>query len=114
MPAGNAPSRHAVGKLVTKIGEKAGVIVNAVDGKTATPTTCGGPLAPRWAERVMPAVLQKLDASCQQLTTTMGFYVDLDADDMADDLWAKHPARRPVPCRPVTLPVTLARLTPLP
>ena len=24
--------------------------------------------------------------------TTMQFYVDLDVDDMADDLWARHPA----------------------
>ena len=22
----------------------------------------------------------------------MGYYVDLDVDEMADDLWAKHPA----------------------
>ena len=43
--------------------------------------------------KVAPAILQKLmrHASIQ---TTMGYYVDLDVDEMADDLWANHPATR--------------------
>ncbi len=45
-------------------------------------------MAKRWARRVAPAILQKLmrHASIQ---TTMAFYVDLDVDEMADELWAK-------------------------
>ncbi len=26
------------------------------------------------------------------IQTTMGYYVDLDVDEMADELWANHPA----------------------
>ncbi len=40
-------------------------------------------------ECVAPAILQKLmrHASIQ---TTMGYYIDLDVDEMADELWANH------------------------
>jgi hypothetical protein len=39
----------------------------------------------------MPAVLRRLmrHASIQ---TTMGYYVDIDASDVADDLWARFSA----------------------
>jgi integrase len=82
---------HSVGKLVSEIGEAAGVVVNAVDHKTASAHDLRRSFATRWAKRVAPAILQKLmrHASIQ---TTMGFYVDLDVDDMADELWANHPA----------------------
>ena len=46
-----------------------------------------------------PAILQKLmrHASIQ---TTMGYYVDLDVDEMADELWANHPATAAVSLPP--------------
>ena len=44
----------------------------------------------------------------------MEYYVDLDVDEMADDLWANHPATAVKTAGRVTFPVTLARLTPLP
>ena len=44
-----------------------------------------------WAKRLMPAVLQRL-ARHAHISTTMGFYVTLDAADMANDLWAGHAA----------------------
>ncbi len=39
----------------------------------------------------MPAILRKLMRHAN-VQTTMKFYVDLDVDDMADDLWKDHPA----------------------
>ena len=72
-----------------EIGEKAGVVVNAVECKTASAHDLRRLFASRWAKRVAPAILQELmrHASIQ---TMMGFYVDLDVDEMADELWANH------------------------
>jgi integrase len=80
---------HFIGAVVAQIGEKAGVIVNACDRKFASAHDLRRTFATRWARRVAPAILQKLmrHASIQ---TTMGFYVDLDVDEMADELWANH------------------------
>jgi integrase len=44
----------------------------------------------RWAKRVMPAVLQRLMRH-RNINTTMKYYVGIEADDVAADLWAKHP-----------------------
>jgi integrase len=82
---------HWVGKLVAKIGKKARVIVNAADGKYASAHDLRRSFGTRWAKRVMPAVLRKLMRHAS-VETTMGYYVDLNVDDMADDLWANHPA----------------------
>jgi hypothetical protein len=43
----------------------------------------------------MPAVLQRL-ARHSSVQTTMTYYVDLDVDEMADDLWSKHGAETAV------------------
>ena len=40
----------------------------------------------RWAKRVMPAVLQRLMRH-ESIETRMGYYVDLDADELAEDLY---------------------------
>ena len=85
------PKPHRVGEVVADIGEAAGVVVDA-DPRTGMPTKYASAhdlrraFGYRWATRVMPAVLQKLmrHASIQ---TTMQFYVDLEADDVADALW---------------------------
>ncbi len=37
----------------------------------------------------MPAILRRL-ARHSSITTTLAYYVDLDADAVADELWAKH------------------------
>jgi hypothetical protein len=47
----------------------------------------------RWARKVMPAVLQKLMRH-ESIETTMGYYVDLDADDLAEDLYRTHEAEQ--------------------
>ena len=46
----------------------------------------------RWAKKVMPAVLQRLMRH-QSIGTTMKFYVGIEADDVAADLWAKRRRR---------------------
>ena len=81
----------AVGKLITRIGKAARIIVNPADGKTASAHDLRRTFGTRWAKRVMPAVLRKLMRHAS-VETTMGYYVDLNVDDMADDLWANHPA----------------------
>ncbi len=62
-------------------------MVNKADGKFASAHDLRRSFGTRWAKRVMPAVLKRLmrHASIQ---TTMGYYVDLDADEVADQLWA--------------------------
>ncbi len=78
---------HRVGEIVGKMGKKAGVVVNKADGKYASAHDLRRAFGTRWAKRVMPAVLKRLmrHASIQ---TTMAYYVDLDAADVADQLWA--------------------------
>ena len=82
---------HCVGEIVAKIGRKAAVVVNKADRKYATCHDLRRSFGTRWAKRVMPAVLQRLMRH-EDIQTTMGYYVDLDVDEMADELWANHPA----------------------
>ena len=82
---------HHVGQIVDKIGVKAGVIVNALEVKHASAHDLRRTFGTRWARRIMPAVLQKLMRHAN-VQTTMQYYVDLDVDELADALWAKHPA----------------------
>ena len=82
---------HRVGEIVSKIGRKAAVVVNKADGKYATCHDLRRSFGTRWTKRVMPASLQRLMRH-EEIQTTMGHYVDLDVDEMADELWANHPA----------------------
>ena len=93
---------HSWESWYTDVGSKAGIIVNVVDGKTASAHDLRRSFGTRWAKRVMPAILRKLMRHAN-VQTTMQFYVDLDVDEMADDLWTKHPADT---ARSTTLPVT--------
>lgn len=43
----------------------------------------------RWARKVTTPVLQKLMRH-ESISTTMGYYVDLDADEIAEDLYKAH------------------------
>jgi integrase len=40
----------------------------------------------RWAKLVKPAVLMRLMRH-ENIQTTMAYYVDLDCDEIAEDLW---------------------------
>lgn len=104
----------AAGRVLSKIGQKANVVVDRemkkikerVLDKAGKPTgatlvvekevTSYGSahdlrraFGTRWAQKVMPAVLQRLMRH-GHISTTMKFYVGLDADEVAASLWVKH------------------------
>ncbi len=83
-----------VGRLVSRIGRKAGVVTNKAEGKNAGLHDLRRAFCTRWAKQVMPAILRRL-ARHSSITTTLAYYVDLDSDAVADELWAKHEARVP-------------------
>jgi integrase len=91
---GNPIVPHWVGKLVAQIGKTARIVVNPADGKTASAHDLRRTFGTRWAKKVMPAVLRKLMRHAS-VETTMGYYVDLNVDEMADDLWANHQRGNP-------------------
>jgi integrase len=103
-----------VGRIVSRIGKKANVIVSRETGwvrepvldedgkktgatklvekeviKHATVHDLRRSFCSRWARKVMPAVLQQL-ARHRSITTTMTYYVRIKADEVAADLWAEH------------------------
>ncbi|MBN2217764.1 MAG: site-specific integrase, partial [Pirellulales bacterium] len=101
---GQPVSAHRVGEIVCKIGRKAGIVVGETErvrkdeaGNLTRETVklfAGAHdlrrgFCTRWSKRVMPAVLKRL-ARHSDISTTMGYYVSLGADDMAADLWANH------------------------
>ena len=77
-----------VGKIISHIGEAAGVVVNKADGKFASAHDLRRAFGTRWAKQVSPAVLQRLMRHAD-IGTTMKYYVHLDAAEVVEDLWAK-------------------------
>jgi len=82
-------SRHKAGRALSRMGEKANIVVDPETGKTASAHDLRRSFGTRWASRVMPAVLQRLMRHAS-ITTTLGFYVSMGADDVASQLWEKH------------------------
>ena len=86
------PHPHRIGEVIAKIGQAAEIVVDA-DPRTGAATKYASAhdlrraFGHRWASRVMPAILQKLmrHASVQ---TAMQYYVNLEADEVADTVWA--------------------------
>jgi integrase len=74
-----------IGRRIGEIGEAAGVVVNE-DGKRASAHDLRRAFGTRWARRVKPAVLRTLMRH-DDISTTMQYYVDIDADDIAAELW---------------------------
>ena len=75
-----------VGKVVSAIGRKAGVITNKAEGKYASAHTLRRSFGTRWAQRVESAVLRQLMRHAN-IATTLTYYVDIDASETARDLW---------------------------
>ena len=102
---GKPLSLHTIGPIVSALGRKAGVVVGQTDKvveeggkrvKKAVKLFAGAhdlrrAFCSRWARKVMPAVLQRL-ARHAHISTTMGYYVSLSADEIGADLWANHGA----------------------
>jgi integrase len=82
-----------VSKKVADIGELAGVVVNKQEGKYASCHDLRRAFGTRWAPRVKTPVLQRLMRH-GDIQTTMAYYVDLDAAEIADTLWAGFAAEK--------------------
>jgi integrase len=75
--------------VISEIGKKAGIITNKAEGKYASAHDFRRAFGTRWAKKVMPPVLQRLMRHAD-LQTTMSYYVNLNAEDIADGLWDAH------------------------
>ena len=80
--------RNEAGSIVSAIGKKAGVVTNKATNKRGSAHDLRRAFGTRWARKVMPATLQRLMRHAD-IGTTMKYYVGIDADDMADELWEK-------------------------
>jgi integrase len=92
MPSGRA-SYDQAGRMLTLIGELARVVVHSspTTGKVkyASAHSLRAGFGNRWAKRVMPAVLRKLMRH-ESIETTLAYYVNLDVDELAEDLYRAH------------------------
>lgn len=79
-------TQKQVCRIVSSIGRAAGVVVDKASGKFASCHDLRRAFGTRWARRVMPATLQRLMRHAS-VTTTVSYYVDLQADDIAGELW---------------------------
>lgn len=79
-------SPDKAGGIISAIGAKAGVIVGDGPDDNATAHTYRRSFGTRWAKRVMPAVLKRLMRH-RNINTTLLYYVDADAAQIADELW---------------------------
>nr|WRX36722.1 hypothetical protein [uncultured bacterium] len=87
------PTRHTIGPMVSCIGKQAKVVTNQTtkNGELVKEFAIAHGLrrsfGARWARMVMPAVLRELMRH-KDISTTMHYYVDLDAESTADELWS--------------------------
>jgi len=75
-----------VSRVISKIGEKANVVVNKEQKKFASAHDLRRAFGTRWASRVTPAVLQQLMRHAS-IETTLKFYVEQNADALGAELW---------------------------
>ena len=76
-------SPKRISRIISAIGEKAGVVVNKADQKFASAHDLRRAFGTRWAARVKPNTLRLLMRH-RSIETTLKYYVDQDADDVAD------------------------------
>jgi integrase len=83
---------YTVSRILSKIGEKAGVkVATGQNGKVkyASAHDLRRSFGERWAARVMPVVLQQLMRH-ESIETTLRYYVGRNAQSTADVLWEAH------------------------
>lgn len=73
-----------VSRIIRRIGKKAGIMVDK--NKYASAHDLRRSFGSRWARLVRPAVLMQLMRH-ENIQTTMRFYVELDSERTADELW---------------------------
>jgi len=90
-------NKDQAGRLVALVGELARIVVHTHPATGAVKYASAHDLrrsfGSRWARKVSTATLQKLMRH-ESIETTMRYYVDLDADELAEDLWQRHEAER--------------------
>lgn len=80
-----------VSRIISRIGHRADVIVNAVEKKYASAHDMRRSFGTRWSQRVKPATLQLLMRH-RSIETTLKYYVQQDADEIAEELWRTQPS----------------------
>lgn len=88
----NAPNR--VGRILSEIGTTSKIVVNE-EGKHVSAHDMRRSFGTRWAARVKPLTLKRLMRHAS-IETTLRYYVEQDADDVAEELWAGE--LYPQPC----------------
>ncbi|MCC6124719.1 MAG: site-specific integrase [Pirellulales bacterium] len=83
-----------VSEAICKIGKLAGAVTNKAEGKFASAHDFRRAFGTRWAKRITTPVLQRLMRHAN-IQTTMSFYVNLDAEEIADNLWADFGQEKP-------------------
>ena len=78
-----------VGRIVSRIGKQAGVVIDRARDQFATAHDFRRSFGTRWSKKVRPATLQKLMRHAD-IKTTMDYYVDQEADEIAEDLWQQY------------------------
>jgi hypothetical protein len=90
MPSGNRANAKIAGRMIAMIGELARVVVhtNPKTGKVKHASThdLRRSFGTRWAKRVKTPVLMRLMRH-ESIATTMTYYVDLECDEIAEQLW---------------------------
>jgi hypothetical protein len=77
-----------VSAVIAEIGQKANVVVKKANGKFASAHNLRRAFSARWTERLKPIVLRQLMRHAA-VQTTMNYYVNLDASEVANQLWAE-------------------------
>jgi integrase len=75
-----------ISRVISKIGVRAKLIVDKQENRYVTAHDLRRSFATRWASRVKPATLRLLMRH-KSIETTLNYYVDQDADEIADELW---------------------------
>jgi integrase len=104
---------HHIGKIVGRIGQRAGVVTSKADGKYAGCHDLRRGFGTRWARKVMPAVLRRLMRHAS-ISTTMSYYVDLDAADVARELQAQFGGKAAETAAPSNTPGNTPQFCPPP
>jgi len=89
LQTGRTISGKRVSRIVSAIGRQAGIFVNRAEQKYASAHDLRRSFGTRWAQRVKPATLQLLMRH-RSIETTLAYYVESDADDVADELWGDY------------------------
>ncbi len=90
LQTGTPITAKRISRIVSAIGKRANVVVNKAEGKYASAHDLRRSFGTRWAGRVKPATLQLLMRH-KSIETTLKYYVEQDADDIADELWKSFP-----------------------